>query len=50
MKCKKRGPYLPVGDIEWECVTHKVELVRISGVWGTPASREQMVCPVGEGV
>lgn len=47
-ECKKRGPYLPVGDVEWECLTHDVELVRTHGRWGTPASREEMACPVGE--
>lgn len=44
-RCRKSGPYLPVGDTEWECLTHGVELVRVSGEWGTPASADQMACP-----
>lgn len=44
--CKKRGPYYPVGDVEWECLTHDVMLVRVGGEWGTDARRDEMVCPV----
>ena len=46
--CRFRGPYLPVGDLEWECLTHGVELRRVAGTWGTPAKRSDMACPVGQ--
>lgn len=47
-ECRKRGPYLPLGLVEWECTTHNVELVRIAGEWGTNARRDDMVCPVAQ--
>lgn len=45
VECKKVGPYLPIGQIEWECKTHSVELVRISG--HGVAKSSDMICPVG---
>lgn len=44
--CVKRGPYLPIGDTDWVCVTHRVDLVRIAGEWGTQGKRDEMECPV----
>lgn len=44
--CKKRGPYYPAGNVDWECLTHGVLLVRVAGEWGTDARRDHMVCPV----
>lgn len=46
--CRKRGPYLPLGDTDWVCLTHNVELIRVTGTWGTPPTRNQMICPTGE--
>lgn len=46
--CQKRGPYLPLGDVEWMCVTHGVECIRTGGDLRHSAKREDMACPVGE--
>jgi hypothetical protein len=45
--CVKRGPYLPIGDTDWVCVTHDVDLVRVAGEWGTQGKRDEMECPLG---
>jgi hypothetical protein len=36
--CKIRGPYLPVGDIDWHCRVHKVDCI--------DAPDGAIVCPV----
>lgn len=46
--CLKKGPYLPVGDTDWMCVVHDVELVRVSGDISKSARRDELKCPVGE--
>lgn len=46
--CRKRGPYLPVGDVDWVCLTHDVDLIRVDGGWGTSPRKQDMLCPVGE--
>ena len=40
--CKFRGPYLPVGDVDWVCTTHDVYLD-----WDRtgPPSHKTMHCP-----
>lgn len=46
--CVKKGPHLPVGETDWACRTHEVELVRSSVDFWQSARRDDMVCPVGE--
>lgn len=43
--CVKAGPYLPTGDTDWHCRTHKVDLVYL----GLGPHRDQRwACPVAE--
>lgn len=46
--CRIVGPYLPVGDTDWECRTHGVlaELRDTSKVGGV-VRRGDFFCPVG---
>lgn len=55
-ECKIRGPYLPVGDTEWECVRHEVNArlkedaqARINAGLLDPngARKSDFYCPVG---
>lgn len=50
--CKIVGPYLPVGDTDWECRTHDV-LAELRDTAPTllpdeSYRREHFRCPVGE--
>lgn len=45
-ECKKVGPYIPIGQIEWECKTHNVELIRTVKS-NIPAKSSEMICPIG---
>jgi len=46
-ECKIRGPYYPVGDVDWICETHDsmVELADRS----KPMSKKNARCPVANG-
>lgn len=46
VSCKFKGPYYPVGDIDWVCVTHGADLGRVdpNGPW----SKSNLYCPRGE--
>lgn len=44
--CKFRGPYDPVGDIDWICETHGVSLYRRPG--SDVEGFKGLYCPVGE--
>lgn len=48
--CKIKGPYLPVGDIDWECSTHKIdcELIHARRFGTKDLRREDFFCPVGD--
>ncbi len=48
--CDIRGPYLPVGDTDWECRTHNVlaELRDPDNYPGPPAKRVHVYCPEGQ--
>lgn len=50
IRCDIRGPYLPVGDTDWECRTHKVlaELRDPDNYPGPPARRMDVYCPIGQ--
>lgn len=50
MKCEIKGPYFPLGDIDWECKTHNVlaELIDPSKFGGNVFRREDFYCPMGE--
>lgn len=43
--CKKRGPYLPIGEDEWVCDTHNAALVWDSSLG--VQSKASMICPQG---
>lgn len=56
IECKIRGPYLPVGDVDWECVRHEVNArlkehaqARIHAGLLNPneARKSDFYCPVG---
>ncbi len=44
-RCIFRGPYLPVGDTDWQCTYHRVELVRVAGRYGDQVRRADVACP-----
>lgn len=46
-RCRIAGPYLPVGDTDWECRTHGVlaELIDPAKRGGV-VRREDLFCPV----
>jgi hypothetical protein len=47
--CVKKGPYLPLGETEWECTTHDRELhlmVKLST--GQSPKRDDMNCAIGD--
>ncbi len=48
--CRIVGPYMPVGDTDWECRTHGVlAILRDPSRAGAPdIGRADMVCPVAE--
>lgn len=51
-RCHIAGPYLPAGDVDWECRTHKVDAVlRDTTRAGAPdLRREDFTCPQARAV
>lgn len=49
-KCKIVGPYLPIGDTDYECRTHEVlaELRDPSRFGQAGIRKDEMYCPIGE--
>ena len=45
--CRFKGPYYPVGDVDWVCVTHNVLLeLRDPAAWGLcNIGRADLYCP-----
>ena len=48
--CVIVGPYYPVGDVDWRCITHQVDAVLRDPAryGGRDHRREEFRCPVGE--
>lgn len=46
--CEIKGPYYPLGDVDWECRTHKVVAVLVdpSRYGASDLRREDFKCPV----
>lgn len=47
--CSFAPPHYAIGETEWTCRIHAVELLRVAGQAGTPAAPNELMCPaVGE--
>jgi hypothetical protein len=44
-RCDIKGPYYPVGDVDWECRTHGVLADAAPGGWKCPVSGWFRVSP-----